>query len=203
MWKSIAGTVAELGLPMLGAALGIPGPVSAFAVKLVKKALGLPADASEDDINSTIAGMDPDVARSALEGAQSEVVAKYDYLKTLAEVQGRVAERGINEVNKTMRAELGKVSWWHWRHQLGNLVLLWGVVLIATVAKAAFFGVAAEEIKAVTELIAATTGFTVGIFGLLGYVAQDTSGLKQLAATGEKPDGIIVATAKALGGKRK
>lgn len=200
MWKNIAGTVAELGLPMLGTALGIPGPVSAFAVKLVKKALGLPADASEDDINSTIAGMDPDVARSALEGAQSEVVAKYEYLKTLAEVQGRVAERGISEVNKTMRAELGKVSWWHWRHLLGYVPFIIGVEIASLLPLVVLGKITAADMGAI---ITAVTPFMAIICGLLGYVAQDTSSQKIAAVTGEMREGVIVSTAKALGGLRK
>jgi hypothetical protein len=38
---------------------------------------------------------------------------------------------------------------------------------------------------------------------LLGYVAQDTTALKQTAMTGQAPDGVIASTIKAVTGKKK
>lgn len=188
-----------MGLPILGTALGIPGPVSAFAISAIKKALGLPGNATAEQVNTAVAA-DPDTARAALEAAQTDVQAQYAYLTRLAEVKGEVDKANIAEVNKTMRAEVGKVSWWHWRHLLGYLVLLYGIEQVAAIAYTMFGkGVPPDQLA---TLFNSTAFFTVGLFGLLGYVAADNTARQQTAITGKTPDGIVASTIKAVTGKK-
>jgi hypothetical protein len=170
-WSWLASTAVDFGLPILGTALGVPGPVSAFAISAIKKALGLAPSATPEDVNTAVAA-DPDTARAALEAAQTDVQAKYAYLTRLAEVKGDVDKANISEVNKTIRAESGKVEWWHWRHMLGYLVLLYGVEQVAAIAYTMFGkGVPPDQLA---TLFNSTSFFTLGLFGLLGYVASDT-----------------------------
>lgn len=199
-WSWLANTALDFGLPILGTALGIPGPVSSFAVSAIKKALGLPSSATAEDVNTAVAA-DPDTARAALEAAQSDVQAKYAYLTRLAEVKGEVDKTNVSEINKTIRAETGKVPWWHWRHLLGYLVLLYGVEQVAAIAYTMFGkGVPPDQLA---TLFNSTAIFTAGLFALLGYVASDTTAMKQTAITGQAPDGIVASTIKAVTGRKK
>ncbi|WP_445486922.1 hypothetical protein [Rhodopseudomonas sp. RCAM05734] len=198
-WSWIAGMAVDFGLPVLGTALGIPGPVSAFAVNAIKNALNLPKSASADDVSTAIAA-DPDTARAALEAAQSDVAAKYAYLTRLAEVRGEVDKTNIAEVNETMRREMGRVSWWHWRHLLGYVI---GFHILA-------FPVAtfAVVIFSSPEKTNAILNFPlVGILGigagLLGFVANDTTRKGMAAMTGEAPEGVVASTVRAVTGRKK
>lgn len=200
-WSGIAQTAIDFGFPALGMAFGIPGPVSTFAANMLKKALGLREEATPADVQATIEGMNPDTARAAFEGAQTEVTAKYQYLTRLAEVQAETDQKNIVEVNETIRKEIGKgVSWWHWRHLLGYVPVALGVELVVLVPMMAFGILTASE---VTALIGAITPPLTILSGLLGYVAQDTTKLKETAITGERSEGIVATTLKAVTGKKK
>ncbi|WP_024337974.1 hypothetical protein [Bradyrhizobium japonicum] len=199
-WSWLANTAIDFGLPILGTALGVPGPVSSFAVSAIKKALGLPSSATPEEVNTAVVA-DPDTARAALEAAQSDVQAKYAYLTRLAEVKGDVDKANISEINKTIRAETGKVPWWHWRHLLGYLVLLYGIEQVAAIAYTMFGkGVPPDQLA---TLFNSTAIFTAGLFALLGYVASDTTAMKQTAITGQAPEGVVASTIKAVTGRKK
>lgn len=198
-WSWLASTAVDMGLPILGTALGIPGPVSAFAISAIKKALGLSGSASAEDVNTAVAA-NPDTARAALEAAQTDVQAQYAYLTRLAEVKGEVDKANVGEINKTIRSEIGKVSWWHWRHLLGYLVLLYGLEQVALIAYAGFGkGLPADQLAAIFNSTAVLTG---GLLALLGYVASDNTARTQTAITGKAPDGIVASTIKAVTGKK-
>jgi hypothetical protein len=199
-WSWLANTAIDFGLPILGTALGIPGPVSSFAVSAIKKALNLPASATAEDVSTAVAA-DPDTARAALEAAQTDVQAKYAYLTKLAEVRGEVDKTNISEINRTIRAENeAKVPWWHWRHQLGYVVLLYALQQIFLVFWCAAGKMPADQLS---MLFYATTVLTGGLLALLGYVASDTTALKQTAMTGQAPDGVVASTIKAVTGRKK
>jgi hypothetical protein len=199
-WSWLANTALDLGLPILGTALGVPGPVSSFAISAIKKALNLPASATPEDVNTAVAA-DPDTARAALEAAQSDVQAKYAYLTRLAEVKGEVDKTNISEINQSIRAETAaKVPWWHWRHQLGYIVLLYALQQIFLVFWCAFGKMPADQLA---MLFNATTVLTGGLLGLLGYIASDTTALKQTAITGQAPEGVVASTIKTVTGRKK
>lgn len=195
-WSWAIDMALDYGAPALGAALGVPGPVSSFAVGALKRALGLSSSATPAETQEA-ATADPEVAKAAFQSAQSEVTAKYQYLTRLAEVQADVAKANTTEINATIRAETanGMISWWHWRNTIGHLVVLYGLEQVALVATAAFFPSTISPTDA-AALFNATTVFTAGLFALLGYVASDTTNLKQTAITGERAP-TLLNTAKA------
>lgn len=199
-WSWIASTAADFGLPILATALGVPA-AAPFAIKLVKAALGLEPSATPDEVSNAIAA-DPETAKAALEGVQSEVSAKYAYLERLAEQRGLTDRANIAEVNKSIRSEVAAgVKWWHWRHLLGYLVLLYGVEQVGAIAYTMFGkGVPPDQLA---TLFNSTSFFTLGLFGLLGYVASDTSNLKATAITGERAEGIVASTVRAVTGRKK
>ena len=209
--KPVAGKLAQVGLPYLGQILGdiAPFPGGSFLGKMVGDwagnaiAASLGVEPTPEAVGAAIEQLPPGELQARLAPVENEAQAKWEAAARIEEARAADRTAQSQAINQTMQGEIGKIAWWHWRHQLGNLVLLWGLMLVAVVAKGAFFGVTPEQIKAVTDLIAATSAFTVGVFALLGYVAQDTSGLKEIGATGQKSEGIIVSTAKALGGRKK
>lgn len=198
-WSWLASTAVDFGLPILGTALGIPGPVSAFAIGAIKKALNLPSNATAEEVNTAVV-TDPDTARAALAAAQTDVQAQYAYLTRLAEVRGEVDKANIAEVNDTIRKEIGKVSWWHWRNLLGYVV---GFHILAF-PMATF----AVVIFSSPEKTNAILNFPlVGILGigagLLGFVANDTTKKVTAAMTGETQDGVVASTIKAVTARTK
>lgn len=199
-WSWVAGVAVDFGLPILGTALGIPGPVSAFAISKIKSVLGLAPSASPEEVSNAIAA-DPDTAKAALEAAQTDVQAKYAYLTRLVEVQAETARANVTEINKTIRDEAkNKVPWFHWRHLIGYLVLAYGLVLLALMIKVGFFKTSGDMIKDVIELFNATTPFTLGLFALLGAVAYDTT-RRMGGVSPEQGEGVVQSTIKAVTGR--
>lgn len=200
-YEWIAGMAIDFGLPALGMAFGIPGGVSSFAASALKKALGMKPSATEGEVKAQVESMDPDAARAAFESASSEVTAKYQYLTELARVRGEVDKTNIAEINKTIRDEnRAKVPWWHWRHQLGYVVLLYALQQIFLVFWCAFGYMAADQLA---MLFNATTILTGGLLGLLGFVAADNTSREQAALTGKAPEGVIASTVRAVTGRKK
>lgn len=201
-YEWLAGMALDFGVPALGMAFGIPGGVSSFAVSALKKALGMAQSASEEDVKAKVESLDPDTAKAAFENASTEVTAKYAYLTELAKARADVDKANIAEVNKSIRTEVAAgVSWWHWRHLLGYLVILYGVEQVSAIAYTMFGkGVPPDQLA---TLFNSTSFFTLGLFGLLGYVAQDTTNLKTAAMTGEKPEGVVASVVRTMTGKKK
>jgi hypothetical protein len=193
-WSWAAEMAIDWGLPALATAFGVPGPVLAFAISKLKQVVGLKPSASEADVRGAIEGMDPGTARTMLEGVQSEVTARYAWLTTVAEVQGRVA----GEINKTMRAEVGKVSWWLWRHLLGYVLVLLGLEICLLIPLVVIGKITAADMAAI---IAAMSPVTATFAMLLGAVAIDTTNRYNTAMTGER--GAVANAVKAILPARK
>jgi hypothetical protein len=193
-WSWAAEMAIDWGLPALATAFGVPGPVSAFAINQLKKVLGLKPNATEADVRGAIEGMDPETARTMLEGVQSEVTARYAWLTRVAEIQGQVA----GEINKTMRAEVGKVSWWHWRHLLGYVLVLLGLEICLLIPLVVIGRITAADMAAIIAAMSPVTG-TFAL--LLGAVAIDTTNRYNTAMTGER--GSVASTIKAVTGRKK
>lgn len=200
-WSWAVNMALDFGAPALGAALGVPGPVSTFAVSALKRALGL-ADSATPAQTEAAANADPEVVKQAIMSAQSEVTAKYQYLTRLAEVGAEVAKANVSEINQTMRVEAAQVSWYHWRHLIGYLVILYGLQQILLIWVAALWPTTITPAD-VAALFNATTIFTGGLFALLGYVAMDTTNRINTAITGEHSAGGIMNTIRTVAGKKK
>jgi len=91
------------------------------------------------------------------------------------------------------------VSWWHWRHLNGYLVLWFGLVTSLGMPAVMFGLMTAGEL---TALIGAITPVFVALCALAGYVAGDTTARKVAAVTGAAPDGLASTVVKAITGKR-
>ncbi len=197
-YEWVAGMALDFGVPALGMAFGIPGGVSSFAVGALKKALGMSQSASEADVKAKVEQMDPDAAKAAFQGAESEVTAKYAYLTRLAEVRAEVDKTNITEVNETIRAEIGKVSWWHWRHLLGYVVGF-HILAFPMATFAVVLWSPADKTNAILNFP------IVGILGiaaaLLGVVMNDTTKKGIAAMTGETPEGMVSSTVRAVTGR--
>lgn len=204
-WKSVAQLVAPFA-PTVGRFLGdlVPFPGASIVGGLlgdaVAAALGVPA--TPEAVGSAIQNMPPGEVAARLQAAESEAVARYDAMARIAEAEAKDRTAQSTVINESVRAEAAQgVPWWHWRHLIGYLVLGYGLEQIVLIAYV-FFGKGYGSDQ-LTQMFNATTPFTVGLFALLGYVAQDSTNTRIAAITGQKPDGIIVGTAKALGAKKK
>jgi hypothetical protein len=101
--KSIATTLANLGLPILGAA--IAGPAGAVAAKGLLAAIGLSKDSTPEQVAATL---------GSLNGDQ---LTKLKELETdLAKAQLAAATAQVEAVNKTLQAEQAGGSFWQRNH---------------------------------------------------------------------------------------
>ena len=198
----LAGMALDFGVPALGMAFGIPGGVSSFAVNALKKALGMKASATEEEVKATVENMDPGAAKAAFESASSEVTAKYQYLTRLAEVRGEVDKVNIAEVNATIRAENGKVPWWHWRHLIGYAVTFHILCFPIAVFGVIVFGTL-DKSNAALNFAGPLVGILGIAAGLLGFVARDNTNRQQANAGEIVPEGVIASTVRAVTGKKK
>lgn len=201
-WKDVGQIIAPLA-PTLGGILGdlipIPGGgmIGTAAGNLIAAALGV--DPTPDAVGAAIQN-DPNAA-AKISAAETEAAAKWPALAEIAKAQYAANAAQSESINQTIRAEAGTVSWWHWRHLLGYLVLLYGIEQVALIAYAGFGkGLPADQLAAIFNSTAVLTG---GLLALLGYVASDTTALKQTALTGRAPDGVVASTIKAVTGKKK
>lgn len=208
--KPAAGKLAQIGLPTLGKMLGDVAPfpggamlgemLGSWAGNAVANALGVPA--TPEDIGAAIQQLPPGELQARLAPLETEAAAKWEALARIEEARAHDRTEQSRAINETARVEAVQgVSWWHWRHLIGYLVICYGLEQIILIAYV-FFGKGYGSDQLVA-LFNSTALFTAGLFALLGYVAQDTTNQKIAAITGEKPDGIIVGTAKALAGKKK
>jgi len=201
-WKDVGKIVAPIA-PTLGGILGdlipIPGGgmIGTAAGNLIAAALGV--EPTPDAVGAAI-NNDPN-AIAKISAAETEAAAKWPALAEIAKAQYAANAAQSESINQTIRAEAGNVSWWHWRHLLGYLVLLYGIEQVALIAYAGFGkGLPADQLAAIFNSTAVLTG---GLLALLGYVASDTTALKQTALTGQAPDGVVTSTIKAVTGKKK
>jgi hypothetical protein len=193
-WSWAANLALDWGAPALAAAFGIPGPVSSYAIGALKRALGLAPNATEEQVKSAV-DADPETARVAFDQAQSEVTAKYAYLTRLAEIAGANAA----DVNKTMQKELGKVSWWHWRHLSGYIMPAFGLEFLTLAPLVVMGKITAADMVAI---IGALTPVAAIYAALQGVILNDTSALKTTAVTGKATPGIVSTALTAIKGKR-
>ncbi len=197
----LAGIAVDWGLPALSTALGVPGPVSAYAISAIKRALGLAPSATPEDVNNAVAA-DPDVAKAQLATAESEVTAKYAYLTRLAEVQADVAKEQIDQVNETIRSEQAATpdGWWdHWRTWMAYELTIecpaWAALIVWCVINGK-----------INELVAASSVLTVwwgARFGVLGVHVWTGSNERQTAITGQPVKGVLGSVVSTVTAGRK
>lgn len=197
-WKALGGQLIRAGAPLIGGAL--LGPLGSTAGELlggfVASQLGV--ENTPDAISNAIATGDPASVSVALSKAESEAAAKWDAIARIAESMAQADKTNIEQVNETIRAEIGAgVSWYHWRHLLGFVTLAWFALPLPPIIYHMWIG----NLTALNGIVAALVSLIPIIAiaaGLNGYVAQDTSKLKGIAITGEQPSGIVSSIVKAV-----
>lgn len=178
-WKSIAGAVAPLA-PKLGAVLGAGfGPVGSVVGGLAGSAI---AAAFGVEANPKAVGEAIAKDRNAVE--KLRILEETRGQEILAQAQIKIEQlksdaRQAESIGRTQIAEQhAGVSWWHWRHLLGYVTVLFGLVLVIGFAMALF------GLVSMADYTAALTQATI-VFGILatlnGYVASDTTSRVQSA----------------------
>lgn len=202
-WKPIAGAVIKAGAPVIGGALLGPmgASVGGLLGGILANALGV--EPTPEAVGNAIATQDPGVVKAAMASADSEAVAKWEAITSIAHDMAEVDKINISQVNETIRSETAAgVSFWHWRHLIGYMVLIWFAIPIPAFIRLTFQydSGAAMQLTAMITACIPLYGFMAG---LLGYVAQDTTKLKSIAMTGEQPTSGAASIAKAIVPKKK
>lgn len=197
-WKSLGINVAKAGAPVLGTALGGPlgGMIASSAVDILARALGV--EATPEAVNNAVVNGDPAVIGPALSAADAEAQAKWPALAQIAQAMAEADKTNIEQINESIRAEtVAGVSWWHWRHLIGYVTVLWSVAVMVPFVYHLWKADAIALAAVTTALTAATTFFGI-LAALNGYVAQDSTKLKSVAMTGEHPQTATAAIVKAI-----
>lgn len=101
--KSIGTTLANIGLPLLGAAVG--GPAGAIAAKGLLAALGLGKDASPDEVVASLGQLNGD-----------QLAKLHEIEAGIAKAELAAAQAQVEAVNRTLQAEQTGGSFWQRNH---------------------------------------------------------------------------------------
>ena len=203
-WRSIAGSVAPFA-PKLGSVLGSAfGPLGGIAGSIIGNAIagafGVPA--TPEAVGKAIA-QDPKAAER-LEQLEKEhanaLIAQAQIAVERAKQEGETNRTNIEEVNQTLRAELGQVHWWHWRHLSGYVMPAFGLEILLLTPLVLMGKITAPDMVAI---IGALMPVTAIYAALQGVILNDTSALKTTAITGQATPGIISTAINAVTGKKK
>lgn len=200
----VAGKLAEAGLPYLGQILGdlIPFPggsiagqlIGDWAGKAIASALGVPP--TPEAVGSAINSMPASELQARLQSAESEAAAKWEAAARIAEAEAADRTAQAQAINETIREENAKgVSWWHWRHILGYVLVLFGFEMCILVPIVLTGKITAADAG---QLITVMTPVLAIFAGLNGYIAQDTTKRQTVAMTGEHPPPLASGITKAV-----
>lgn len=200
-WKDLAGSLAKAGAPIIGAAIGGPlgGMIGGAIGNVVANALGV--DNTPEAVEYAINTRDPQIVAAQLSAAEAEAQAKWPALAEIAKAEAEDRTAQSEAINLTMRTELKHVSWYHWRHLLGYVVL-YQTASFTTIAS--YLVLMGDPLR-IDKFIAIMTASVVpmgGVYALLGYVAKSNENMKIAAVTGEKPTSVASTIAKAVVKKR-
>lgn len=201
-WRSLGGALIKAGAPVIGGAL--LGPLGASIGSalggIVADALGV--EATPEAVNDALANTPADQLQAKLAAAETEAQAKWAALAEMAKADAEDRTAQSRAINQTMRAELGQVSWYHWRHLVGYGFLGWAVVPLPIIT----WHMASGNITVMNAVIAGLVSlipYVAIIAGVLGYVAQDTTRQKIAAATGEAVPTLTETVKAAIKAKKK
>lgn len=196
-WKDIAALIAPYAPTagkLLGGLTGLPfgAAIGEKIGETVAMAFGLPPTASPDQVKAAIEATPAADLTARLEAVEREASARWEAMAKIAESGDKAEVEKAQAIGETQRAEIAAgVSPWHWRHLIGYLVLVYGLTQVGGIIACFILIVWGRSdpnvvVAAFSGLFNATTTFTVGLFGLLGWVSSDTSKLKAVAITGEQ-----------------
>lgn len=207
-WKDLAGKLIALGAPVIGTALGGPlgGTLGGVLGNLVASALGV--ESTPEAVDEALNTSDIQTVQNALSSADQVAVSKMDALVKLAESEAKIQIANSEQVNATIQSEnardaqIGKVSWWHWRHLIGYATLAW---IVGPLPPIMWFMVRGD-IPVFNAIVAGTVALIPWVAiaaGLNGFIARDTTIQKQVAATGEAQPTIMSQVTKAVLPKKR
>src|SRR5690348_4042352 len=101
--KSIATTLANIGLPLLGESVG--GPAGALAAKGLLTAVGLAGDSTPEQVAASLGSLNGD-----------QLAKLHEIEADLAKAQLAAAQAQVESVNKTLQAEQTGGSFWQRNH---------------------------------------------------------------------------------------
>jgi len=206
-WSSIAGSVTPYA-PTIGKLLGgaIGGPAGAAIGSAAGSVLAsvFKTDATPEAVGAAIANDSKaaDKLAKAEEDHADALIAQAQVEIERYKQAGETNRANITEINATMRSEAAAgVSWWHWRHLIGYVIVMWGVEAAIGFGVLALMSMvrpvdAVAGITAVTNLIAAATPMFLTLCALVGYVASDSTKRVTTAITGETPSAGFASTIK-------
>lgn len=199
-WTNLAGTLIKAGAPAIGTILGGPlgGSIGSVIGNTLATALG--TEPTPEAVNNAIVTGDPGAVQAALSAADQKIVAQYEYLQKLAEVQASVAEKQVESVNQAIIAETQAAAaqpnnWWgQWRtimaYELTAECPLWAAMMFW-----AIFTGRGGDLVAATSLLTVWWGAR---FGVLGVHVWTGSNERQAAITGQPVKGALSAIVSAV-----
>ncbi len=193
IYQTTLGPILRQVAPAIARSVG--GPLGGVAAEVLLEALNVPKGATPEDVKSAAETMaaNPDEARARIAEAEERFKSK------AAETMAQLGITVTTQVNETIRAEIAQgVSWWHWRHLLGYLVLVLGIEVTVLLPLVVLGKITAADM---TGLITAVTPVLTVFSALLGVVAYDTTNLKTAAITGEQPRSLTARVVNAIKGK--
>jgi hypothetical protein len=207
-WKAVGGQVVAAGAPILGKIIGefipIPGGgmLAEWGIRKLAEAIGVPAESATPAVlQNHMQNMPPDVLKTKLETAEREAEDRWQALTAMHKATAEQNTSIGQAINETQRAELAAgVSWWHWRHLCGYVVVGSGFLFMAGGGKILMFG---GDIAALTALITAITPIFLALCALNGYVAADTTALRVAAITGQPAPTGVAAVVEAVKPKKR
>jgi hypothetical protein len=127
-WKTLGESIAKLGLPLLGAALPIPG--GAAIGTALASAIGSTSDKPEDILAAITSNADTLAKAKQFEAQHSE---------TMLQITLDAQTRQVEAINKTLQTEALGGSWLQRNHHaiesLLTVLLVWAVYFVLPLAK--------------------------------------------------------------------
>jgi hypothetical protein len=165
-WGDVGKLVLGVAPTLAGALMG---PFGAIAGTVLSTALGA-AEGTPDTVMQIIQQGGAAVT-TAIQQTEATAQAKWGYLSAGTTSDGQQGAA----INTTMQSEYAAgVSWWHWRHLMGYLTMVWFIFPVPPVAWA-FWTSNLNSVAAMTAALVALLPFYTILSGLCGYVAMDTS----------------------------
>jgi len=112
-----------------------------------------------------------------------------EWARTTAAIAQAAASQS-DSINQTIRAEQGTISWYHWRHLIGYVTVLWAAGIAVVTTRLLWTLDPAQIAAAITLLTAMWTVFAA-LCALNGYVAMDNTRRTSAAASGVMPPSVI------------
>jgi hypothetical protein len=204
-WKRIGGMVLTAGAPILGKIVGelIPFPgggmLAEWGINKLAEAFGVsPVEAATNPtvLANAIQNTPAEERERKLRAIEVEAAEKWDAIEKIGVAQAEQGTKVAEAIGTTQREEIAKgVSWWHWRHLGGYVIIMFSLVILGGMTKIMWAG---GDVAALSALINAVTPIFLALCALNGYVAADSTALKVAAITGQAQPGVVATVVETV-----